>query len=404
MTMDAKSMANTFYEVFDFCTAGMAPPNRLIFGCGAVEQIGSEAAKLAQGKVLLVSDSTLEGIGVVGRVADSLSSAGLESTSFTEVEPEPHLETVETLYEKCRSEGCALILGVGGGSVMDVAKLTAQSAARGASPRDYINGKVAAESRGLPLILTPTTAGTGSEVSPNVVLDAGEEKRFLNSSFFYPDIGLVDPLLTLSMPPHITAMTGIDAVSHAVEGVLHKQANPFNTAFALTGIELAGKYLRRAVADGEDLEARYYMAMSSTLCMMAMAMTRAGYAHSAAYVIAKYKHSPHGLTCGLALPYAMAFNLPVCVEPLARIGEALGEKTWMLSRLDAAHLAVQAVANLMEDVGLPVTLEEFGGIDEGNLEDMAGIMIKLYHRAENPRPMGLPESVQFWQNMWDGIF
>ncbi len=404
MTMDANSMANKFYEVFDFCTAGMMPPNRLIFGCGAIEQIGSEAAKLAEGKVLLVSDSTLEEIGVVGRVADSLSSAGLESASFAEVEPEPHLETVEKLYEMCRSEGCALILGVGGGSVMDVAKLTAQSAARGASPRDYIDGKVAAESRGLPLILAPTTAGTGSEVSPNVVLDAGEEKRFLNSSFFYPDIGLVDPLLTISMPSHITAMTGIDAVSHAIEGVLHKQANPFNTAFALTGIELAGKYLRRAVADGEDLEARYYMAMSSTLCMMAMAMTRAGYAHSAAYVIAKYKHSPHGLTCGLALPYAMAFNLPVCVEPLARIGEALGEKTWMLSRLDAAHLAVQAVANLMEDVGLPVTLEEFGGIEEANLEDMADMMIKLYHRPMNPRPMGRDESLQFWQNMWDGIF
>jgi alcohol dehydrogenase class IV len=391
-------------EIFDFRTVGMSPPNRLIFGCGAIEQLGEEAGKLTQGKALLVGDEVIERLGVLDRMASVLKSAGFGLETFTGVEPEPHIETAEALYEFGSRSTFDLVAAVGGGSVMDMAKLAAQCLASHKAPTSYAEKKVQPEGRGLPLVLAPTTAGTGSEVSMNLVLALGNNKVFLSNPFFYPDIAIVDPNLTLSMPPTVTANTGIDALSHAVEGMLHKKANPFSDALCLASIEMVGAFLRRSVADGQDLEARYYMSLAATLGMMGMMMTGACYAHSASYAISKYRPTPHGLGCGVPLPYTMAFNLPVCVPKLARMASALGEPTWMLSELDAAHLAVEATARLNEDVGLPVTLQELGGVQEEDLDDMADMMIDKWPRPANPRPMGKEESHRFWRDMWMGEF
>jgi len=402
MSQTGKQKFSQLDAIFDFRTVGMTPPNQLMFGFGAIDKIGVEAAKLGKGKALLVSDDNIERLGILERVKASLTSAGFEVGTFTGIEPEPHVETVEALYEYGAAGDFSLVAAVGGGSVMDLAKLTAQALASGLSSRDYVDRKVVPEGRGLPLALAPTTSGTGSEVSMNVVVAVGDEKLFLSDPYYYPDIAIIDPSLTLSMPPHVTGNTGIDALSHAIEGMLHKNANPFSDALCLASIEMVGAYLRGAVADGEDTEARYHMSMAATLAMMGMIMSGGLYAHSASYVISKYRPTPHGLGCGLALPYTMAFNLPVSTPKLARMAVALGEQTWMLSELDAASLAVQSVVRLIKDVGLPITLEELGGINESDLEEMADLMIKLYPRPMNPRPMGGEESVQFWRNMWDG--
>ena len=146
------------------------------------------------------------------------------------------------------------------------------------------------------------------------------------------------------------------------------------------------------------------MSMASTLSMMGMAMTGALYAHSAGYIITKYKPTPHGIGCALGLPYTMAFNQPVSTAKLARIGQALGEQTLLLSQQEASKSAVRSVVDLMKDVGLPIALKEYGGINEKDLEEMAELMIKLYHRPLNPRPMGRDESIRFWQDMWNGSF
>jgi alcohol dehydrogenase class IV len=203
------------------------------------------------------------------------------------------------------------------------------------------------------------------------------------------------------MPPRVTASTGIDAMSHAIEGMMHKNANPFSDSLSLTAIEMAGRYLRRAVANGEDLEARYYMSLASTLGMMGMAMAGGLYAHSACFVLGHYKPTPHGIGVGLGLPYIMAFNLPAVTAKLAKMAAALGMPTWMYSELEAARKAVQAVADLMKDVGLPLTLQDYG-IQEGDLEKMAEMMISLYPRPMNARPMGKEDSLQYWRNMWKG--
>lgn len=391
-------------QVVEFRTAGMAPPNSVLFGCGAIERLGKEAVKLnagKAGKVLFVSDNILSQIGVVERLSKLLTAEGFKVETFTDVEPEPHIETAEKMYDLCAKDKFSLVVGVGGGSVMDLAKLTAQAVARGIAPREFFVSDVKPQSHGLPLMLAPTTAGTGSEVSPYLVAAVGEEKRFLNNAYFYADLALIDPMLSMSMPPRLTASTGMDALSHAVEAMLHKQANPLSDAFSLAGIEMVGGYLRRAYSDGQDIEARYYMAFAASLCMMGMALCGATYAHSVSYVITKFKPTPHGLGCALGLPYTMAYNLPVTTNRLARIGAALGEPTWMFSRTEAAKRAVHAVVQLMRDLDMPVSLREYG-VKEGDLKEMAELMMKIYHRPMNSRSMNQEEATVFWQKMWEG--
>jgi alcohol dehydrogenase class IV len=397
-----KRIPNELDRIFDFQTAGMIPPNRIVFGFGAVDQIGKEAMSLAKGKVLVISDKVLEKINVLDHVTSPLTSVGFTVETFTDVEPEPHIETAEALYDKYSGWDVSLIVGIGGGSVMDISKLIAQSIGRKRTPRQYLDRKVSPDSRGIPLILVPTTAGTGSEVSPFIVITIGDEKRFPASPYYFADMAIIDPLLNCSMPPIVTASTGIDALSHAIEAMLHKNANPFVDSFAVAGIEMVSFYLRRAVACGEDLEARYYMSMAATLSMMAYTMTGGLYAHSAAYVMSLYKPTPHGIGCGLGLPYAMRFNLPVRMDKLRRIARALGENGWMQSPIDAANLSISSVVRLIKDVGLPYTLKEYGGIKESDLEKMAEQMITIFPRPMNPRTMTKEESVKFWKDMWHG--
>lgn len=398
----AKDFSYDIHQIFDFKTVGMPSSNRIIFGCGAIEKIGEEAANLAQGKALILSDEILEKLGVLEKIKDALASSGFETATFTEVEPEPHLETAEKLYNQFADAGITIVVGVGGGSVLDIAKLAAVSIVNQTPPKKYVSGEQVPESRDMPLILAPTTSGTGSEVSKVIVVSMGEDKKFLYHPSLYADISIVDPTLTISMPPHVTASTGLDALSHAIEGMMHKNASPFSDFLCLGGIELAGAYLRRAYANGEDLEARYHMSLSATLSMMGMIMSGPSYAHSAAYIISKYKPTAHGVGCAIALPYIMAYNAPVISAKLARMAEAMGEPTGLFSETDAAYLAVEWIYTLMEDVGLPTTLEDYGGIQESDLEHAAGLMIKLYPRPLNPRPMGVEESIKFWHNMWKG--
>ena len=387
-------------EVFDFVTAGMSPPGRVVFGCGAIKAVGREAIKLGRGKALLVADDVIEGLGLLEQVKVNLEDAGLTVEVYTDIDPEPHIETAKGLCDFGAGRDISVMVAVGGGSVMDMAKLAAQCLAAGKPVEDYASRKATPESRSLPLILAPTTSGTGSEVSMNLVLGVGEDKIFLSSPYYYPDIAVIDPELTVSMPPMVTANTGIDALSHAVEGLLHKKSNPLSDTLCLSSIEMVGKYLRRAAADGQDMEARYHMSMAASLAMMGMVMSGGLYAHSVSYAIAKYRALPHGLGCGLALPYTMAYNLPVAVPKLIRIAAAMGERIRLLSDLDAAQLAVDSVIKLNKDIGLPLTLKELGGLQENDLEDMADLMLANWPRPMNPRPMGQAEARRFWRNMW----
>jgi alcohol dehydrogenase len=388
------------HRIFDFSTAGMTAPNRIIFGCGAIENIGKEAARLGQGRVLLISDPNLEKLGVLGKINDHLKNDGFAVSIFANVEPEPHIELAEKIYETFEEAGVGIVIGVGGGSVLDITKLMAMSLAHNIPPRQYCLAAVDPEPKGLPLILAPTTSGTGSELGSYSVVTIDKAK--IPFEVTYADIAIVDPKLTVSMPAHVTAYTGMDALSHAIESIMHKDANPIGDMLCLGGIELAGANLRRAVNDGEDLEARYHMSMAASLGYMGMNMTGVVYAHSASYVISHYKPTPHGLGCAIALPYSMAFNIQYSSAKLARIAAAMGGQTDVLSEIQAAKQAVDSIYLLVEDIGLPTSLKQYGAMAESDLTAAAEMMIKKYPRPENPRPMNRNEAIRFWRSMWEG--
>ena len=388
------------HRIFDFTTAGMIAPNRIIFGCGAIDKVGEEAAKLGQGRALLISDEVLENLGALDKIEAHLKKAEFEVLTFTNVEPEPNVELAETIFETFVEEGVGVVIGVGGGSVLDITKLMAMSLAHKIAPRQYCLAEVDPEPHGIPLILAPTTSGTGSELGGYSVITIDNDKKPFYVT--YADIAIVDPKLTVSMPVHVTAYTGVDALSHAIEAIMHKDANPVGDMLCLGGIELAGANLCRAVADGEDLEARYHMSMAASLGYMGMNMTGVVYAHSASYVISQYKPTPHGLGCALALPYSMAFNIRYSSAKLARIAAAMGEQTDAFSEQQAAKLAVDAIYHLLGDIGLPATLKQYGGIAESDLTAAAEMMIEKYPRPENPRPMERNEAMRFWRSMWEG--
>jgi alcohol dehydrogenase len=395
-----RDVAYDIHRIFDFATAGMVAPNRIIFGCGAIDKLGQEAARLGQGRALLISDAVLQNLGALDKIEANLKTGGFEVLMFANVEPEPHIELAETIFETFVKAGVGIVVGVGGGSVLDITKLMAMSLAHKIPPRRYCLAEVDPEPKGLPLILAPTTSGTGSELGSYSVVTIDHAKKPFYVT--YADIAIVDPELTVSMPAYVTAYTGMDAISHAIEAIMHKDANPIGDMLCLGGIELAGANLFRAVADGEDLEARYHMSMAASLGYMGMNMTGVVYAHSASYVIGQYKPTPHGLGCALALPYSMAYNISYSSAKLARIAAALGGQTDALSEQQAAKLAVDSIYHLLEDIGLPTTLKQCGAIAESDLTAAAEIMIEKYPRPENPRPMDRHQAIRFWRSMWEG--
>jgi len=250
-------------------------------------------------------------------------------------------------------------------------------------------------------ILIPTTASTGSEVSMFFVASSGKDKYFMGSPYAYPEIAIIDPGLTLSMPPKVTASTGIDALSHAIDSVMNKLANPWYDSLAFGGIELIAKYLRRATFNGQDLEARYYMSMGATTSMISMTGTGGLYSHSISYVLAMFQPTAHGIGCGVSLPYTMAYNLPVLEDKLALIARAMGERIDSLSSRKAGQRAVEMVYELTAEVKMPVSLKEMGFQHE-DIYKMAEICISKYPRVNNPRPMSKEECLALFEAMWEG--
>jgi alcohol dehydrogenase len=250
-------------------------------------------------------------------------------------------------------------------------------------------------------ILIPTTSGTGSEVSHLFVASSGKDKYFMGTPYAFAEIAIIDPGLTISLPPKVTASTGIDALSHAVESLMNKLANPFYDCLGFGGVELISKYLRRATFNGQDLEARYYMAMAATLSMISMVGTSGLYAHSIAYVLAAYQPTPHGVGCAIGLPYTMAFNVPVIEDKLALIARAMGERIDSLSPRAAGQRAAEMVYDLIGDVKIPLSLKAMGFRRE-DLPKMAEINVNKYPRPNNPRPMSQEESLALFEAMYEG--
>ncbi len=297
----------------------------IVFGRGGISQLGELARDMGATKFLLVADPALEAIGLTGLAIESLQKAGLKGETFNRLEPEPYLDGADAAAEVGRQLEADLVVGMGGGSAMDTAKAAAILITNGGKAQDYV-GLNLVSLPGPSTIMIPTTAGTGAEVTFTAVFTNRQtsSKGGINSPFLFPQVALLDPELTLSLPPHVTAATGMDALTHAIESVTSRSCTPFTEALALAAVRLIAENLRRAVFHGDDIDARENMLYGSLLAGMALADAGVGAAHALAYPLGgKYRIS-HGLANAMLIPSVMEFNLPAAERHFALIAKQYG--------------------------------------------------------------------------------
>jgi len=365
---------------FDF-----ASPRYIAFGAGSLSRLAEIAGPLPSPALLVVGGGSLERSGALKAILGLLKKAGKDAVVFPGVEPDPSIRTVDRGTALCRQSGCCFIVGAGGGSVLDTAKAISGLAVGGGSVREYLDGEKEIVLPVLPCIAVPTTAGTGAEATRNAVITNREKgyKRSLRHRFLVPEAAIVDPDLTLGLPPALTAACGMDALAQLIEPFVARQANPVTDALCLRGMEAVGRFLARAVQDGSDREARAGMSLASLLSGMALANAGLGLAHALSHPLGARYGIPHGAACAILLPRVMEFNLPAAAERLARAAEALGAATAGMSARNAARRGVERVAALAKEIGIPANLSAFG-VKGSDLASVARES-KGASRSGNPR-------------------
>ncbi len=338
-------------------------PGQVHFGFGAAELVGQEAKTREAQQVFVVGDPGVIAAGLLEPVIASLKAAGLAYVVYDRVKPNPDGESVEAAAQAYRESGADLIIGVGGGRGLDTAKavrLLADGAARVAEYDLFLGSNVRPAPRQMPPLITiPTTAGTGSEVTGWAVITdlARKLKTSVGGVFLIPTVALIDPALMLTLPAHLTAATGMDALSHCIESYVSTMERPAIDSMILYGIELIGRSLRVAFAQGANQAARRDMALAAMIGGMGLNCKWGGACHSLAHQLSTFADVHHGVANAIMLPHQMRYSMVGALEKYARIGEALGmPPTGSLSQ--RAERAAEAVHQLNLDLGLPTRLRD----------------------------------------------
>ncbi|HWC90247.1 MAG TPA: iron-containing alcohol dehydrogenase [Pirellulales bacterium] len=386
---------------------------QLLFGCGAVAQLGPLVKELSIKRLLLVTDRHLANAGVLVPVEAALGEAGIDVEVFDGGQPEPSLDLVDdclALGRKFQPQG---VLGLGGGSNMDLAKCVALVLTHGGTLRDYVgDGRVPGPV--MPIVCVPTTAGTGSEVTAAAVLTdtANQVKVGVLSNHLRPRLALVDPRLTLSCPAKVTADSGIDALTHAIEAYtavdnavfplpagetsVYQGRHPLGDCLAEKAIDLIGRHLVPAVREPANLADREGMALAATLAGLSFSNVGVALVHAMEYPVGGLTHCSHGAGNGLLLPFVMRFNLPARQAEFAAIARLLGEDTSGLSAEQSAERAIAAVERLKAEIGIPARLRDLD-ITAGQIPLLAekALAIKRILRV-NPRPVSQADIEQIF--------
>lgn len=375
-----------------------------LIGPGSVKLIGEEITKLGLKKALLVTDKGLVQSGIVKQVTDVLDESGIAYAVFDDVKPNPTTKNVHDGLALFQKEQCDFIISVGGGSPQDTGSGIGILSTNGGNIAEY-EGVRKSKNKSVPIVAVSTTAGTAAEVTINYVIT--DEDRKLKMIMIDPNalpaIAVNDPELMLKKPASLTAATGLDALTHAIEGYTAKGAFELSDAIAFKSIELIGKYLVDAVKNGLNLEARSGMGWGSYIAGLSYSNAGLGIVHSMAHQLGGEYDLPHGVANAMLLPYVMEYNMDACPQKFADIARALGENVDTLSAEEAAQVAVQAVRRLAKEVGIPPLRESaFKPEDVAKLaeqairdactganpkevtkEDIVAIYLKAYNDAPN---------------------
>lgn len=340
-------------------------------GWGCLHQLLPEVERFKATNILIVTDPFLKELGLTDKIQQPLLSKGYATTIYTDIAPEPPLAIGEKLVDFTRKHHFDLVIGLGGGSALDLAKLAAVLAVHDGKVADYLNltGTKTLEQKGLPKILIPTTSGTGSEVTNISVLSLETTKDVVAHDYLLADIAIVDPELTISLPPKITAATGVDALTHAIEAYVSINANEVTDALALQAIRLISGSIRTAVQDGQNKQARSDMSYGSYLAGLAFFNAGVAGVHALAYPLGGQFHIAHGDSNAVLLPYVMGYIRQSCEKRMKDILDAMGISSAYLSQEEASYKCVDALQQLVQDVNIPSTLKGFN-IPEEALEQL----------------------------------
>jgi alcohol dehydrogenase class IV len=368
---------------------------------GAIKNLGRVLRSLGCRRLLIVTDPGIEKSGLLEDPLRTLAGEMEAVFVYSKVQADPPEQIILEAVDFARRETVDAVAGIGGGSSLDTAKLVALLA-RSPQKLDDIYGIGLAKGPRLPLVLAPTTAGTGSEATPiAIVTTPSLEKKGVVAPQLLPDVALLDPELTLSLPPHVTAATGIDAMVHAIEAFTSKHLkNPLSDALALKALQLLHANLRKVVADGRESAARQAMLEGSLMAGTAFANAPVAAVHALAYPLGARFHLPHGLCNALMLPHVLAFNLEGNPALYAALAEAILPGMANQTRPEASRAFVQGMKNLGADVGLPLRLRD-AQVPESALPDMAADAIKIERLLRNnPRAVTLDDALQLYQQAW----
>ncbi|MFG6114911.1 iron-containing alcohol dehydrogenase [Halobacillus sp. MO56] len=373
--------------------------NKLITGEGATEILPKELERLDVFNPLIVTDEILKQVGVVDQVTAQLKE--ISYGVFTGVKPEPEFKIVEECAEAFNKGKHDGVIAIGGGSAIDIAKSVSAFAPFEGDLSDLLGTDLVPE-KGVPIIALPTTAGTGSEVTNISILSDKEAqlKKGMVSDYLLPDVAIVTPEMTLTMPPSVTAASGIDALVHAIEAYISVHASPITDALAIHAMKMISKNLPKAYANPEQIEARENMAIASLMAGMAFGNAGVGAVHALAYPLGGRYQIAHGVSNALLLPYVMEWNKIACVERFRDIAVALGETVSDLSDREAANRAVQAMDSLCKEVNIPSGLRAFD-IPESAISEMAEDASKIERLLNNnPRKLSKENIEKIYQSAY----
>lgn len=371
---------------------------RTIFGSGSVNKIPEECALLNVKSLLFVVDKGLFNKKVFEKIKEHLVKAGIEPHIYPEITPEPSPELADQGARIAKEKGVDCVLALGGGSTMDVGKAISVLATNDGKAEDYI-GLELVKKPGLPSIMVPTTAGTGSEVTFTAVFTMRDRKKKggINSRYLYPTVAVLDPELTVGLPPYVTAYTGMDALTHAIESFTSLSANFLSELISLKAIELIGNNIRDACKNGNKLAVREEMMKGSYMAGLGLAMAGVGAVHALAYPLGALFDIPHGIANAVMLPYVVKYNITSNKERFSRVATAMGFDGNSPEKLP------EYLFKLIRDLNLPSTLNDLE-VPEDHVDKMAEAAILVERPIKNnPRELDIHSIKQIYLNAFEGL-
>ena len=357
--------------------------------------MGAEAKGLGATKALVVTDKVMVKAGIAQRVTDRL---GVGSDVYDEVEAEPRIEVAQGVAERVRSGRYDLVVGVGGGSSMDMAKVAAGFATNQGQARAFVGSNLFSK-KPLPSIMVPTTAGTGAELTVTSMVTVDGHKAWVNSPLLLPSVAVVDPDLTITMPPGVTAATGMDALCHNTEAYLSNLASPITDSAALEGIGLIVRNLERAYDAGDDRMAREAMSLGALMGGIAL-QAKMVYGHSIGYTVATRFKLAHGVSCGLPLPYVISNYAVACAPKMKKLAEAFGVEAQNDPSDTGKAIATRAM-QIAAHLKIPTTLKALG-VAEADLPSLAEECVSMYSRPNSPLVFDAKSMTALYRRMWEG--